>query len=249
MTGEEQLLTEQREATEADNLPSSVWQRVFVVIPAYNEATAVGDVVQQVASLCPNVIVVDDGSADGTADAARRAGASVLRHVINRGQGAALQTGISYALRRGAEFVVTFDSDGQHQVADIAALVAPIHQGRWDISLGSRFLGVVEDIPMSRRLLLKAGVLFTRTVSGVPITDTHNGLRAFSRRAAERLDIRLDRMAHASEIIDQIRDMHLPYGEVPVHIRYTDYSKAKGQSTSGAIRILFHYFFKRMTQD
>ncbi len=228
-------------------LPPEVRKQVFVVIPAYNEGEEVGGVIQEVRKLYPNVVVVDDGSKDASAEISARAGAQVLRHAINRGQGAALQTGIDYAILQGAEYVVTFDSDGQHRVEDIPALIDPILNGKWDISLGSRFLGGVENIKASRKLLLRMGVVFTRIVSRVRITDTHNGLRAFSRRAAQRINITLDRMAHASELIDQVRDCGLPYGEVPVHIRYTDYSKAKGQSSSGAFKIIFHYLFKRMT--
>lgn len=228
-------------------LPEDVRRAVYVVIPAYNESARVGDVIRSVRRKYPHVVAIDDGSTDDTAAVALAAGAVLLVHVVNRGQGAALQTGIDYALRQGARYIVTFDSDGQHRVEDIAALIDPIRQGRWEISLGSRFLGHVEDIPLSRKLLLKAGVLFTRLVSQINITDTHNGLRAFSREAAQRIRITLDRMAHASEIIDEIRDTQLPYGEVPVHIRYTDYSRAKGQSGFAALKILFHYFFKRLT--
>jgi glycosyltransferase involved in cell wall biosynthesis len=234
-------------APDLGDLPVDLRRQVFVVIPAFNESARVAEVVRGVRTLYPHVVVVDDGSRDETADRAWSAGATVLVHVVNRGQGAAIQTGMEYALRRGAEYLVTFDSDGQHRVEDIAGLIEPIRQGRWDISLGSRFLGGVENMPATRKLLLRAGVLFTRTVSQVRITDTHNGLRAFSRRAAERIEITLDRMAHASEIIDEIRECKLPYGEVPVHIRYTEYSRAKGQSGFGALKILFHYFFKRLT--
>jgi glycosyltransferase involved in cell wall biosynthesis len=228
-------------------LPEEVRREVHVVVPAYNEGEAVGKVVAELVAVYPNVVVVDDGSTDDTARVAAAAGAVVLRQVINRGQGAAIQTGIDFALAHGAAYVVTFDSDGQHCVEDIAALVAPIQRSDWDISLGSRFLGGCEDIPATRRVLLKAGVLFTRIVSRVRISDTHNGLRAFSRRAAQRIEITLDRMAHASELIDQIRECGLPYGEVPVRIRYTDYSTAKGQRSAGAIKILIHYFMKRLT--
>jgi hypothetical protein len=91
--------------------------------------------------------------------------------------------------------------------------------------------------------VLKAAVAFTRATSGLRISDTHNGLRCFSRRAAERIDIRLDRMAHASELLDQIRAMNLPLTEVPVHIRYTAYSRAKGQRSTNAIRIMLDYIF------
>ncbi len=230
------------------DLPDSVRVRVFVVLAAYNEAACIEQAVREVLALYPHVVVVDDASEDDTGDRASRAGAVVLRHVANRGQGAALQTGIDYALAQGAGFVVTFDGDGQHRADDIAALIAPIAEGRVEIALGSRFRGSAESIPPSRRLLLKGGVVFTRFASGAKVTDVHNGLRAFSRRAAQRIRITLERMAHASELIDQIHASGLPYCEVPVHIRYTEYSRAKGQSFLGAFRILIHYVFGRLTR-
>ena len=179
----------------------------------------------------PNVVVVDDGSTDGTFDAARRTAKYVLRHVINRGQGAALQTGIEFALRHGARFILTFDADGQHRVEDIPAMLEPIWRGECEITLGSRFLGQTVNIPSTRRTILRLAVLFTKIVNRVKLTDAHNGLRAFSRRAAETIHITMDRMAHASELIDQIRLSGLPFREVPVEIRYTVYSLAKGQSS------------------
>ena len=223
-----------------------VERQPYLILPAYNEATKIGKVVRQVRGVYANVLVVDDGSTDATCEKARAAGAMVVRHPTNRGQGAALQTGITYALRRGARVLVTFDSDGQHRVEDVAALVEPIRRGEAEIVLGSRFLGKTEDMPRLRRLLLRCAILFTWAVSGVRLTDAHNGLRAFSRRAAERIDIRLDRMAHASELIDQIRNMKLAYLEVPVEVRYTDYSRAKGQRSIGAVRIAFDYLFERL---
>ncbi len=228
------------------DLPADVRAGTFVVVPAYNEDTCIEAVVREIAAQYPNVVVVDDGSRDGTFTAAKRAAPHVLRHVINRGQGAALQTGIDYALKRGARFVVSFDADGQHRVEDIAALVRPICTGRCDITLGSRFLGQTLEMPPVRRLVLQLAVLFTRVVSRVKLTDVHNGLRAFSRRAAERINLTLDRMAHASELIDLIRDSGLPFREVPVRIRYTAYSRGKGQSSRGALRILIHYISGRL---
>lgn len=218
---------------------------VFVVIAAYNEGAAIGEVV---AELAPHyhVVVVDDGSRDHTPEAALGAGAHVLRHVVNRGQGAALQTGITYALQQGARFVVTFDADGQHRADDIPALVGPIAAGEVDVCLGSRFLEHGAAVPLSRRILLSGAVLFTLLTSRIRLTDAHNGLRAFSRRAASRFDIQLDRMAHASELIDQVRDSGLSYREVPVHIRYTAYSMAKGQRGSAALRVLFDYLVGRV---
>ena len=247
MVGAHESNEADRTAAGTAGLPESVRRRTHVVLAAYDEAVCIEEVVRDLLAVYPNVVVVDDGSRDDTFDRALRAGATALRHVINRGQGAALQTGVTYALMRGAEFVVTFDSDGQHRVEDIALLIGPIHRGEVDITLGSRFLGQAVNMTLGRRLLLKAGVLFTRIVSGVEVTDAHNGLRGFSRRAAERIRITLDRMAHASELIDQVRASGLPYREVPVRIHYTEYSRAKGQGALGAIKILIHYFFGRVT--
>jgi polyprenyl-phospho-N-acetylgalactosaminyl synthase len=212
---------------------------VIAVIAAYHEEQAIEAVVRDLAPQVSEVVVVDDGSRDGTADAARRAGAVVLRHAINRGQGAALQSGIRLALARGAAIVVTFDADGQHVAADVPRLVAPVASGAADVALGSRFLGGTSNVPALRRLLLKAAVVFTRLTTGLQLTDAHNGLRAFSRRAAETIRIRQDRMAHASEIVSEIGRHRLRFVEVPVTVLYTDYSRAKGQSALGAFRVLF----------
>jgi len=219
---------------------------VFVVIAAYNEASCIADVAGEVRGVYPHVVVVDDGSSDPTFESALLGARYVLRHVVNRGQGAALQTGIEFALAKGARAVVTFDADGQHRVEDIARLLEPIIGGECDITLGSRFLGAATGIPMSRRLVLKCAVMFTRIVNRVQLTDAHNGLRAFSRRAAEHIQIRADRMAHASEMIDFVRESGLPFREIPVEIRYTEYSMAKGQSSGNAFRIVFHYLMGRI---
>jgi glycosyltransferase involved in cell wall biosynthesis len=221
---------------------------VYIVLPAYNEETVVGEVVADLRRQWENVVVVDDCSEDATCEQARSAGASVLVHLVNRGQGASLQTGIEYALRRGAGYIVTFDSDGQHQSKEIPVLLEPVFSGEADIVLGSRFLGRAEDIPLARRILLKGAVVFTRLTSRVKTTDAHNGFRAFSRRAAQRMQLQMDRMAHASEILDQIRAMGLRYVERPVTIRYTDYSRAKGQRSVNAVNVVIEYFFGRLTK-
>ena len=220
--------------------------RVFVVVPAYNEASAVHDVARDLLAEFPNVIVVDDGSPDTTGDEARRAGAVVLRHALNRGQGASLQTGIDYALRRGAEVIVTFDADGQHRVEDVHRLVAALETSGADVAIGSRFLDLQSNVPPARRLLLRIATRFMRITSGVPLTDAHNGLRAMRRRAAEKIRITIDGMAHASEIVDEIRHYGLKVAEVPVVIRYSEYSLRKGQSSLAAIRIAFDYLMKRI---
>ncbi len=219
----------------------------WVVVPAYNEAAQIGEVVRGLRARGPHVVVVDDGSGDETGHEARRAGAAVLRHLLNRGQGAALQTGIEHALAAGAGYLVTFDADGQHRPEDIERLLEPLRGGRAEVALGSRFLGSAENLRLSRRLLLKAAVLFTRLTSGLAVTDAHNGLRAFSRRAAARLDLAQDRMAHASELLDQVARSGLHVVEVPVHLRYTAYSRAKGQRPLAALRILADYLLGRWT--
>jgi glycosyltransferase involved in cell wall biosynthesis len=220
---------------------------IWVVIAAFNEERTVGSVVRELRTTgFPNVVVVDDGSRDRTRASAAAAGASTLRHAINRGQGAALQTGICYALGRGAETIVTFDADGQHCADDVAYLVAPLAAGRTAIALGSRFAGRTTGLPPSRRALLHVGRWFTWLSSGVRLSDAHNGLRAFSRDAALALDIRLDRMAHASELIDQIRRCGLPWVEVPVRVRYTAYSRGKGQRSWAALRIATDYLLGKL---
>ena len=214
---------------------------VCVVVPAYREAFAIAEVVEDLLRYQTWVVVVDDGSDDDTAELAAEAGARVVRHCVNRGQGAALQTGIDCALAGGADIVVTFDGDGQHAATDVAALLEPIAQGRVDVVLGSRRLGSAEGMPRVRALVLSLALRLTRATSGLAVTDTHNGLRAFSRAAAERLRIRCDGMAHASELLDQVGRLGLSWCEVPVHLRYTDYSRAKGQRLTDAWRVALDY--------
>lgn len=213
---------------------SSIW----VIVPAYNESRSIGDVVSKLRDTGHKIVVVDDGSGDQTGRAAADAGASVLRHLINLGQGAALQTGIDCALLWGAEYLVTFDADGQHEVGDIERMLVALNASGADFALGSRFLENVSDIPRARKILLRAAILFTRLTTGLKVTDAHNGLRALTRRGASSIRLRQNRMAHASEILHQIARSDLRYTEVPVKIKYTDYSIAKGQKSSNAISIL-----------
>ena len=200
-----------------------ITSEVWIIVPAYNEGRRVIDTVQDLRRAFTNIVVIDDGSLDSTgALALRHTDVWVLRHAINSGQGAALQTGIDFALQRDAKIIVTFDADGQHSVDDIQRLIEPIVQGKVDVVLGSRFLGSTEGMPLSRWIVLKLAVLFTRVFSRIRVTDTHNGLRALSRTAAQQIRIKLNRMAHASEILDQIRQHHLKFRECPVKIKYTE---------------------------
>jgi glycosyltransferase involved in cell wall biosynthesis len=221
--------------------------KVWIVVPAYNESTVIGRVLAELRPLGFPVVVVDDASDDGTPAAATRAGATVLTHVVNRGQGAALKTGILYALEQGADAIVTFDADGQHDVKDVSALLSPILDGRADVALGSRFLALTSNVPPVRRAILRLAVLFTRVVSRITVSDTHNGLRAFSRRAAEQIRIVQDRMAHASEILDEIARNRLRFVEVPVTIRYSEYSRAKGQSSFALFKIALKFLLAKLS--
>jgi glycosyltransferase involved in cell wall biosynthesis len=219
---------------------------VWVIVPAFNEGPRLGSTLSSLCSLWPNVVVVDDGSSDNTSDVARHHPVWLLRHIINRGQGAALQTGIDFALERNAEILVTFDSDGQHDATEIGRLIEPVRKGEAEVALGSRFLGGAVGIPAGRRLVLRLGVLFTRFFSRIRVSDTHNGLRAFSRAAASRLCLNQDRMAHASEVLDRIHQLGLRFVEVPVTVRYFDETLAKGQSSWNAIRIVGQLLLGRL---
>jgi glycosyltransferase involved in cell wall biosynthesis len=220
--------------------------QVYVVIPAYNEGTLLSRVVTEVKRAGYAVVVVDDGSADSTADHAHAAGAFVVRHPFNLGQGAALQTGIDYALTQAAQFVVTFDADGQHRVSDISRLIEALVRERADFALGSRFLGQAPNLTPLRRLVLQAATLFTRLTTRLQVTDTHNGLRAMTRRGAAALTLRQNRMAHASECLSQIGSSGLRYVEQPVTIEYTAYSLAKGQNLRDAVLILLDLVARRL---
>jgi glycosyltransferase involved in cell wall biosynthesis len=219
---------------------------VWVVVAAYNEARKIADVVHGVRRAGHALVVVDDGSADSTAEQAAAAGAEVVRHPFNLGQGAALQTGIEFALAQGARFVVTFDADGQHRAGDITALLDALARNNADFALGSRVLGATVNLPPRRRLLLRAATWFTRMTTGLAVTDAHNGLRAMTRRGAGAIRLHQNRMAHASEILHQIAASGLTYVEAPVTVEYSAYSLAKGQRTSDALTILVDLFARRL---
>jgi|SRR5215813_2021437 glycosyltransferase involved in cell wall biosynthesis len=219
---------------------------VWVICPAFNEAATIASVVAGLRRRRYDVVVVDDGSTDGTRHIAAKVATAVITHPVNLGQGAALKTGIDYALSQGAEILVTFDADGQHRAEDIPRLVRALTEQRADFALGSRRLGQPRNIPLVRRVFLFAATLFTVATTGLCLTDTHNGLRAFTRRGALALRLRQDRMAHASEILAEIARSGLRYIEVPVTIVYTEYSMLKGQRTADFIRILLDLFAQKV---
>ena len=211
----------------------------WVVIPLFNEAQVIGDVVAQVRKAFEQVVCVDDGSSDHSGNVAARAGAQVVRHPFNLGQGAALQTGFDYALSDPAmKYVITFDADGQHQIADAVGMVERLRAGEADVVFGSRFLDERSKPGLGKKLVLRAAVSYTNMTTHTRLTDAHNGLRAIRRPVLEQVRITQNRMAHASELVAQIGDSKASYVEHPVHILYSDYSKAKGQSLWNSINIL-----------
>ncbi|WP_324650802.1 glycosyltransferase family 2 protein [Georgenia sp. H159] len=217
----------------------------WLVVPLFQEASVIGDVVEQVLPTFPHVVCVDDGSTDRSAERARAAGAVVVRHPVNLGQGAALQTGIEWVLSRtDADYIVTFDADGQHQTTDAAAMVARARDEGLAVVFGSRFLDRRTRPGLLKRLVLKTAVLVSNRTTGLRLTDAHNGLRVIRRDAAQRLDLRQDRMAHATEIVAQLGRTGLPWAEHPVHLLYTDYSRAKGQSLLNSVNILVDLIFR-----
>ena len=216
----------------------------WLVIPLYNEATVVREVISQARETFPYIVVVDDGSKDDSARQAAAAGAIVVRHPVNLGQGAALQTGFSYILEKtNANYVVTFDADGQHSTTDAAAMVAAAREEELAVILGSRFLQGPSPVGRLKRLVLRTAAAVSSRTSGMHLTDAHNGLRVIRRDVLVQLNLKQNRMAHASEIIRKIGATGLPWREFPVHIVYTDYSRSKGQSLWNSVNILVDLLF------
>jgi glycosyltransferase involved in cell wall biosynthesis len=221
---------------------------VYVVVPAYNEEPVIASTIADLRAAFDHIVVVDDGSSDATKAVAEGLGVTVLRHLINLGQGAALQTGIRHALERGATIIASFDADGQHQVSDVVAMVDRLRTERCDVVLGSRFLGSTVGMSRSRRLLLRGAVAMSNLTSRTRLTDTHNGLRVMNRRAAASLEITQFGMAHASEIVQQLSQAGMRIEEHPVTVHYTDYSVAKGQRSLNAVNILLDLLLGRFSK-
>lgn len=219
--------------------------RTWVVIPMYNEATMIGSVVEGVRQAFPHVVCVDDGSSDESVAVALGAGAHVVRHPINLGQGASLQTAFEYAIRDPEmSEIVTFDADGQHQVDDATGMVQKLRTENLDVVIGSRFLDDRTQMGRAKRIVLRTAAFYTRVSTGMELTDAHNGLRVISRDLLTRIHLKQNRMAHASELVDQIGALKVRWAEYPTHIVYTEYSKAKGQSLLNAVNILVELLFR-----
>ncbi len=218
---------------------------VWIVVPAYNEAGVIGDVIRQLRSVFGNVVCVDDGSADDTGDIAWKAGAHLVRHPVNLGQGAAIQTGVEYARNRpGAKVFATFDADGQHRVTDVLAMIDRLHSESADIVIGTRFGPGVSRPPLLKRVVLQTAAALSPRGRRLGLTDTNNGLRVFNKTVADRLDITMNGMSHAGEFIMLIDENRWRVAEQPVEVLYTEYSSAKGQPLLNGVNIIVDGFLR-----
>ncbi|MFZ0832305.1 MAG: glycosyltransferase family 2 protein [Mycobacterium sp.] len=220
---------------------------VWIVVPAFNEAAVIGEVIADLRVAFDHVVCVDDGSRDDTGARALRAGAHLVRHPVNLGQGAAIQTGVEYSRSHpGAEVFVTFDADGQHRVKDVVRMIDRLTAEDVDIVIGTRFAdhGVRSDVPFLKRIVLRTAVFLSPRNRRLKLTDAHNGLRVFNRKVAEGLDITMSGMGHASEIIAMIDENRWRVTEEPVEILYTAYSKSKGQPLLNGVNIVFDGFLR-----
>lgn len=218
--------------------------KTVCVIPAYNEATHITTVIHSVRSLVDQIVVVDDCSSDNTAVLAKEAGAIVLKHIINRGQGASLQTGSDFALKLKADIIVHFDADGQFAATEISEVIAPLIKGDADVVFGSRFLGKKTNFPATKKyIIMPLGRIFNR-LFGVKTGDPQSGFRAYTKEVAKSFRIENDQMAHCSEILIKISRGKWKIKEVPITVTYHHY----GQKFSGSLRILKDLFINTINQ-
>lgn len=222
--------------------------KIFIIIPCYNEKEVIRKTVLPLMALPYEVVVVDDGSAENILEEIQDLNIHFLRHPVNLGQGAALQTGMDYAYQCAAEYLVHFDADGQHQISDLEKMLQPLIDDKCDVALGSRFLNLKSKIavPFYKRSLLRMAKLVNGIFTGIWLTDAHNGFRALNRNAFSKIRLEENNMVHATEIIQQIKYHDLRYQEVPTKIIYTEYSKQKGQSPLNAISIFIDLILKKL---
>lgn len=218
----------------------------WIIVPAFNEAKVIADVIADLRQVFDHVVCVDDGSKDDTADIAWRAGAHVVRHPVNLGQGAAIQTGVEYARSQpGAAVFVTFDADGQHRVKDVVVMIDRLSKGDVDVVIGTRFAGTtVSQTPPLKRLILRAAARLSPSSNRLHLTDSHNGLRVFNKTVADNLNLTMNGMSHAGEFITLIVENHWRVAEEPVEILYTEYSMSKGQPLLNGVNIVFDGFLR-----
>ncbi|HSZ33351.1 MAG TPA: glycosyltransferase family 2 protein [Puia sp.] len=220
--------------------------KIFVVVPVFNEVTVLDQTLSDLVAHNYNIILVDDGSTDDIDIIARKYPVFFLKHLLNIGQGAALQTGMDAARFLGADIVVHFDADGQHDAMEICRITDPLLKNRCDIVFGSRFLqnNSSQSIPFSKKIVLQAARYINYLFYGILLSDAHNGFRALNRKAIQQISFTQNRMGHASEILSLVKKNKLRYLEVPVTIRYSDYSRKKGQNIFNSINIFFDLITK-----
>jgi polyprenyl-phospho-N-acetylgalactosaminyl synthase len=223
-------------------------RNVWIVVPAFNEAGVIGEVIADLRSVFTNVVCVDDGSADDTGEVALKAGAHLVRHPVNLGQGAAIQTGVEYARRQpGAQVFATFDADGQHRVKDLVTMIDRLSAGDVDVVIGTRFGPGVSRPPLLKRVVLQTAARLSPRGRRLGLTDTNNGLRVFNKTVADGLDITLSGMSHAGEFIMLIAENRWRVAEEPVEVLYTEYSQSKGQPLLNGVNIIFDGFLRGRT--
>ncbi|MBT7703506.1 glycosyltransferase family 2 protein [Candidatus Peregrinibacteria bacterium] len=202
----------------------------LIVIPAYNEEKAIGQVLENLKKGgYTNILVINDGSQDKTEEIVKKHQVNYLSHAINRGLGGALGTGLKAAKKMGVEIAITFDADGQHAVEDLAKVIAPLKNKEAEVVIGSRLLNP-EGMPLHRRLFNWIGNIVTYVLFGIWVTDSQSGLRAFSKKALQVIDIKTNKMEVSSEIIREIGANNLKLKEIPIKAIYTEYSLSKGQN-------------------
>ena len=220
-------------------------RNVWIVVPAFNEAGMIGEVIADLRSVFSNVVCVDDGSRDDTGEVALRAGAHLVRHPVNLGQGAAIQTGVEYARRQpGAQVFATFDADGQHRVKDLVTMIDRLGTGDVDVVIGTRFGQGVSRPPLLKRVVLQTATRLSPRGRKLGLTDTNNGLRVFNKTVADGLDITMNGMSHATEFIMLIAETRWRVAEEPVEVLYTESSQSKGQPLLNGVNIIFDGFLR-----
>lgn len=225
--------------------------KIFCVIPAWNEEKNISQSILSVLDKVDFTVVVDDCSDDNTYSLAKKISQQaeaenklkVLRHPINLGQGAALQSGNEYALKNGADIIVHFDADGQFLSEEIKTLVEPILRGQADIVFGSRFLEIKSKMPkFKKNIIMPLAKVFNFIFFGIKTSDPQSGFRAMNKEVAEKIKIENNRMAHCTEILGKAHKYHFKIKEVPITVIYNDF----GQKFSGSFRIIKDLFLKKI---
>ena len=223
-----------------NNRQLEIAARTCCIVPIYNEATVIEDCIADLRTIFSNILVIDDGSTDDSASKAKKSGAQVIRHALNVGQGLAISTGFKWVQGQNKfKNIVTFDGDGQHVAHDALRLVEELENSSLDIVFGSRFLGYEKsNTPAMKRIILKIVTKITNILTGIKLSDAHNGLRALTVEASKVVELTQAGMAHASQMISLTRQANLKYHEIPVNVLYTSYSTKKGQSILNSVSIV-----------